>query len=260
MAKRLRSSKIDMSTILTILGGIGVIATAASAIRQTPKAMELIESTEQNKGEKLSISEKVITTLPTYIPTILIGTATLGCVFSANVLNKKKQATMASAYALLEQSYRNFKRETLKTCGERTYNEINRKVAAEESSPVYPYVQGFFSDYSQYLDEDYSEPKLFYDANERRFFYIPFEQLLMAEYHINRIFTTRGYVTLNDFYEYLGLKKSDYGAGVGWAVSDEMEQYWIDFNHRKSTTNDGSPYYVIETSIVASHEALDEWM
>ena len=42
------------STILTCTGGIGVIATTMSAVKATPKALQLIEKAEKEKGEKLS--------------------------------------------------------------------------------------------------------------------------------------------------------------------------------------------------------------
>ena len=38
------------STVLTCLGGIGVVATSIMAIKATPKALELIEEAKKEKG------------------------------------------------------------------------------------------------------------------------------------------------------------------------------------------------------------------
>ena len=99
------------STILTIMGGVGVVATSVMAVKATPKALQLLDKAEQEKGEKLTKLETVKVAAPVYIPTVLIGTSTLICVFGANVLNKHKQASLASAYALIDTSFKEYKKK-----------------------------------------------------------------------------------------------------------------------------------------------------
>ena len=65
-----------------------------------------------------------------------------------------------------------------------------------------------------------------------------------AEYHLNRNFTMRGYATLNEFYEFLGLEETLFGSMMGWAVDDDI--YWIDFNHRKTELEGGLECYIVE--------------
>ena len=48
------------STVLTCLGGIGVVATSIMAIKATPKALELIEEAKAElRAEKLPFAEDV---------------------------------------------------------------------------------------------------------------------------------------------------------------------------------------------------------
>lgn len=89
------------STVLTCLGGIGVVATSIMAIKATPKALELIEEAKKEKGEELSKWETVKVAAPKYIPAMMTGVATIACIFGANVLNKRQQASLISAYASL---------------------------------------------------------------------------------------------------------------------------------------------------------------
>lgn len=257
--KQSKFIKRNSATVLSILGSIGVIATSVSAVKSTPKAIKLIEESERNKGKPLSRVETIKIAAPVYMTTIVTGTATIFCILGSNMLSRRQQATMASAYAFLEQSYSKYKSKVIEHYGEEAHNKIIEEIAAEETLHTYPYVQGFVTNYSQCLEDEYGESHLFYDTNGQRYFRAPLEQLLMAEYHINRIFTTQGSVLLNDFYEYLGLEPTPYGSKVGWAVSDEYEMYWIDFNHRKSTLRDGTVYYLIETSMDATHEAIEDW-
>ena len=45
--------KRNASTILTVLGSIGVVATTITTVKATPKTLRLIEEAETEKGEEL---------------------------------------------------------------------------------------------------------------------------------------------------------------------------------------------------------------
>ena len=57
-----RSSQLFMkrnaSTILTVIGGAGVVSTTVLAIKATPKAITLLDNAEREKGEELTVLEK----------------------------------------------------------------------------------------------------------------------------------------------------------------------------------------------------------
>lgn len=84
--KASRRLKRSTPTILTCLGAFGLVATTVSAVKATPKAMKLIEEVKQTDQHDLSKSEIVCLTWKCYIPTILIGTSTLACIFGATTL------------------------------------------------------------------------------------------------------------------------------------------------------------------------------
>lgn len=83
--------------------------TAVMAVKATPKALRLIEEAEKEKGKKLTKTETVKVAWTPYIPTVLVGASTIACIFGANVLNKRRQAALMSAYALLDSSYKEYK-------------------------------------------------------------------------------------------------------------------------------------------------------
>ena len=64
----------------------------------------MLEEAKEKKGEKLTKWEKVKIAGLTYIPAIATGAATVACIFGSNVISKRKQTTLKSAYALLDNS------------------------------------------------------------------------------------------------------------------------------------------------------------
>ena len=63
--------KRNSSTILTVLGCAGVVATAVLSVKAAPKAKRLLANAELEKGEELTVLEKTETVALTYLPAIL---------------------------------------------------------------------------------------------------------------------------------------------------------------------------------------------
>lgn len=143
--------KSHVSTILTCLGGIGLIATAVTAVKATPKAMVLLEKAKEEKGEPLTKLEVVRTAGPAYIPSVVIGGTTLACIFGANALNKRQQASLISAYAMLENSYKQYKRKVKELYGDEADIQVVEAVAEEEfpeePEPEFPDGKVLFLDF-----------------------------------------------------------------------------------------------------------------
>ena len=248
--------KRNASTILTCVGGAGVVATTVMAVKATPKALTLLEEAKKEKGEDLTKIEKVKTVATTYIPTVVTGAATIACIFGANTLNKRQQAALMSAYALLDNSYKEYKNKLKELYGEETHQDIVNAIAVEKAGDVYVSSECLCTSCDLTIEENDGEPKLFYDEHSNRYFEATIERVITAEYHLNRNFTLRGHVYLNEFYEFIGLETTDYGSVLGWAVNDD-EIYWIDFNHRKVMMEGGLEVYIIETPYGPSYEPWD---
>lgn len=226
------------STILTILGGIGVIGTAVLAVKATPKAMKLVEEAKEEKGEELTKWEIVKVTGPAYIPAGIVGLASVGCIFGANILNKKTQASMASAYALLDQSFKEYKRKVVDVYG----SEADQKVRAEIAKDHYD-----DDDFAVVPEEDDGKI-LFYDQFSHRYFRSTMEDVLKAEYNTNRQLAVNTGVYLNEFYEFLDLAPITAGKELGWSTGILESHYWaswIEFDHEKFETDDGLEGYII---------------
>ena len=246
----------NASTILTCAGAAGVVVTSIMAVKATPKALKYLEQAKEEKGDDLTVGEIVNVAGPVYIPTLLVGASTIVCIFSSNVLNKRHQAMLSSAYMLANNSFKEYKNKLKELYGEETHNNIINSIMVEKAEDMRISSDCFFTSCDLSLEDETGEPVLFYDEHSGRYFEATIEQVITAEYHLNRNFVLRGYVYLNEFYEFLGIEETDYGSVLGWAVNDEM--YWIDFNHRKAVINDDLEVYIIETPYEPSYDFL-EW-
>lgn len=232
MNKLLFKSKMflrsNSSTILTCIGGVGVVATVVTAVKATPKAMALIEEAKEEKGADLTKVETVITAAPAYITTAVLGVSTLACIFGANALNRHQQASMMSAYALLENSYKEFKAKVQELYGEGTVEVVRGEIAKDH-----------------YKDADiqiHDDKQLFYDDFSGRYFESTMENVLNAELQINRMLAQDTGVYLNEFYDLLGIEEIEYGDYMGWSSFALVEMYWwswIEFRHEKVVMDDG---------------------
>lgn len=235
----------NTSTILTCLGGAGVIATSLIAVKATPKALRLIDKAKKDKGRELTKWEKTKTITPSYIPAFIVGAATISSIFGASNLSKRQQASLMSLCALLSNFYKDYKNKLKELYGEEAHYNIMNAIAIERAEDVYINSSYLGSRCNLATEENSSEPVLFYDEYSERFFESSIEQVITAEYHLNRNYILRGSSVLNELYDFLGLEQTEYGSTIGWAPLDDG-MYWIDFNHRKSVAEDGTEFYILE--------------
>lgn len=228
-------------TILSCIGAVGVIATAVLAVKATPKAHNLIlaDSRKRHDGDPYAATktEAVKACWRCYIPAAATGAATIVCIFGANTLNRKQQASLASAYALASRSFNDYKRKVKELYGEEAHRKVMESLMAEQSTKPVITATGFTNS-SLGFDEANEEDRLFYDAISERYFQATISQVLQAEYHLNRNMVLGfGFVTLNMLYDFLGLEHVFEGDTLGWYMSDGL--MWIDFNHAKAMVDDG---------------------
>lgn len=225
--------KRNGSTILTCLGGAGVIATTVTAVKATPKAIRLLQEAERAKNDELTTLEIVQVAGPSYIPAVLIGAGTLACIFGANILNKRQQAALMSAYALLDNTYKEYQKKVEELYGEGSDREIKNEIAKDHYDEEDDYGDGL---------------ELFYDEYSQRYFRSTELFVLKAEYDLNRILSESCGAFLNEFYDLLKIDTVDFGNYLGWSTCELVESYcacWVDFRHTKVEMEDGMECTII---------------
>lgn len=237
----------NSSLILSCASAAGVIATAVLVAKSATKISKI-----QNEREKqMDAKEKIAI----YGPAILVCAGTICCILGANVLNHRRQVSLASAYALMDSSFKKYKSKLKELYGEEAHEHIVDSIAIEKATEKYIACEhlGSYCDLS--IDEN-KRPVLFYEEFSDRLFESTIEQVMSAEYHLNRNYILRGVQVINEFYDFLGLDPIPGGDDIGWVPMDEG-MFWIDFNHRKSRLEDGTEFYIIEMPF-GPIENLDE--
>lgn len=238
--------KKNASTILTCIGAGGMIATVVLAVKATPNAQKKIAGAKIGKRPvpqtvddlmsvfdsppSLTPTETVLVCWKEYAPAMAVGTASLICIFGANLLSRRQQASLISAYAALDQAFREYRDKVLSLAGVETDHAVMNSIREEhkdreEKNPPWEVVQTFYL-------EGYP-----------RFFDMTMEQVARAEYCLNRNFVLRGYATFNEFLHFLGLDDlGEKGEHIGWEsyIGEAFYGYqWIDFDHIHRISDEG---------------------
>lgn len=221
--------------VLSALGAVGVVTTAVMAAKATPKAMERLEIAEAEKRyEELTKLETVLVAGPVYIPAILTGAATIACIFGASIMSHQQQRALTSAYIFLDRSFKEYKDKVNELYGENADREVRASIAKGKLVEVNRSVS----------DEHF----LFYEEHYGQFFERTMLEVQDAEYQLNRKFAQEGEVSLNDFFEFLGLSETEIGDALGWSqemICDFYNPAWIDFEHELVQMEDGMECYII---------------
>ena len=242
MNKTERFLKKNSSTILTIIGSGGVILTTVLAVKATPKALELIKEEEFKQSKHLNKKEIIKVAWKPYIPAIIAGSSTIACIVGANYLNLKNQASIMSAYALLDSSYKEYRNKTKEVYGDDS--EIRKKVIE-----------------SKFDDSVHTNPEetLFFDYQSMRFFESTFEDMLKAEHIFLHNYGINGVTNLNEYYKYVGLEPTEWGNRLGWSTLESHDIYGYEdlaIDYEKVIMSNGLECWNIVFSIEPSDDYL----
>ena len=221
--------------ILTGIGIAGMITTTILAVRATPKALELIEEQKEESVDELSSFEVVKVAWKPYIPAMVTCIASTACLIGASSVNTKRNAALATAYKLSETALSEYRDKVVETIGEKKERIVRDKVAEErvKKNPVSKnevIVTG-------------NGKTLCFDPISGRYFMCSIETIKKAENTLNKqmLHDISGYVSLNEFYDELGLDHTSVGNDLGWNTNQLID---IDFS---SQLNDnGEPSVVLD--------------
>lgn len=242
--------------ILTGIGIAGMITTTVLAVKATPKAMALIDSeiSRKNKelqkeaeknGEsnykqvsKLNAGETVKTTWKCYIPTVVTGAASIACLIGASSVHKKRNTMLATAYKLSESALTEYREKVIETIGEKKEKAIKDEIDKDR-------VKNNPSSNNNIIITGLGET-LCYDYYSDRHFKSDIDKIKKAINEINRQLLNEGSVSLNDFYEEIGLKCTDYGKAAGWVANSNRDLIEL---RASSQLDDGVPCLVVDFNI-----------
>ena len=232
--------------ILTGIGIAGMITSGILAVRATPKALLLIEAKHTELGlehdEKLPPAEAVKATWKCYIPAAVTSLMSIICLVGASSVSARRTAALATAYKLSETALAEYQEKVIEEVGEKKERVIRDKVAEEcvKKDPV--------SNHDVIITG--KGTTLCYDGTFGRYFRSDIDSIKKAINKVNRSVVTDMYVSLNDFYDEIGLSPTKIGDDLGWNLDDGE----IDVDFSSQLAEDGTPCLVIRYTVAPKYD------
>lgn len=231
--------KKNMPTILSIGAAIGVVVSNVLTNKASIKATLKIDEVEKKKHRELTFIEEVKVAAPIYAPSIVVGAATIGCIFGSNFLNKKQLAALAGAMSILQANFKRYREEVVHEVGKEKEEDIWKA----SRTPITKTVSEKESRFA-----DTTGLTFFIDSLTDEGFYTDKATVESAILKLNRklALSPNQTVTLNQFRNDLELHPTNFGNIVGWSKIDMDENdktdEWIDIQLVPFENSEG--YYI----------------
>lgn len=249
LSNAFKSTQVWMSKhspeILTGLGIAGMATTTVLAVKATPKAMKLIDQKKKDMNltseDKLTVPETVKAAWKPYIPAAVTGTMSIACLIGASSVHLRRNTALAAAYHLSETALTEYKEKVVETIGKNKEKAIRDKVDKDRVEKNPP------NDKEVIITGD--GDTLCYDYHSGRYFKTTIDKLKKIENELNSRLLREDYISLNDFYDELGLSFTKMGDDLGWHV----EKGLIEFGFSSQLVND-TPCIVLNYNIAPQHD------
>lgn len=228
---------------LTVIGIVGTGATAFLTGRAAYQSHDLLHDAHELKRletrdtyAQLTPREKVQTVWQLYVPAVGVGCLTVGCIFFSNRISAKRLAALASAYAITDKAYDEYKDKVEELFGKKKEEEVRAAVAQDNTTR------------HQVGDEEYEKATggavRCQDAWSKRYFWSDMETIKAVQNSINHQILNYGYATLADFYSELRLEATKEAHDIGWNSDKLME---ITFT--STLDNESRPVLVMDFAV-----------
>lgn len=234
VAKRLEKYIVKRSPeILMAMGISGFFVAGVTAVRQTPKALRLIDQKEMDEDRRLNKLEVIQTTWKCYAGPIVTSIISAGCIIGSNRIGSRRHTALVAAYTISETALKEYQEKAVEVVGKKKEQEIRDAVAKEKilSNPVC----------SKEIISTGKGDTLFFEPLSGRYFISDVESIRRAVNELNREMLNDMYISLNEFYYALHLHETQMGESVGWNI----EKGLIELDFSSQLTEEMKPCIVI---------------
>ena len=271
--------------ILMVAGVIGTVAGAVMACKETLELEDVLDECKQEKMEleeqyamceeysedalkkdqvKLTIKQaaKIV---KLYAPSVIMEVTSIGVIFASNDIMRKRNASMAAAYATLNSMYKRYRQNVIESYGEEVDKDMRFGVKHEKVTEIdedgnkvkidarivdLDNTALAISDYSRFFQAGCKG----FDASSGRYNLL---YLKGIQAMFNNKLIADGYVMLNDVYRELGFDTIPEGWSIGWVYdeSNPIGDNYIDFglyearNKNQRAVNDWEPVILMDFNV-----------
>lgn len=271
--------------ILMVAGVIGTVAGAVMACKET---LELGDVLDECKHEKMELEEQyamceeysedtlkkdqvkltikqAAKIVKLYAPSVIMEVTSIGVIFASNDIMRKRNASMAAAYATLNSMYKRYRQNVIESYGEEVDKDMRFGVKHEKVTEIdedgnkvkvdarivdLDNTALAISDYSRFFQSGCKG----FDASSGRYNLL---YLKGIQAMFNNKLIADGYVMLNDVYRELGFDTIPEGWSIGWVYdeSNPIGDNYIDFglyearNKNQRAVNDWEPVILMDFNV-----------
>lgn len=228
---------IDNSpSILTAIAVTGTVTTAVLAGQASFKAKDLIDNEELTMGNdgygygNLTDRQKVEMVWHLYIPAAGTALLTVACIVGANRVGNRRAAAMAAAYSISEKAFAEYQDKVVEKIGANKERVVRDEIAQDQvkragNSEIVIMGGG---------------DVLCFESFTSRYFTSNMETLKKAQNDTNYQIINDFYASLTDFYNRIGLGKTDVSDDLGWTPERQL-----DLEFSTVLAEDGRPCLVL---------------
>lgn len=271
--------------ILMVAGVIGTVAGAVMACKETLELEDVLDECKQEKMEleeqyamceeysedalkkdqvKLTIKQAV-KIVKLYAPSVIMEATSIGVIFASNDIMRKRNASMAAAYATLNSMYKRYRQNVIESYGEEVDKDMRFGVKHEKVTEIdedgnkvkvdarivdLDNTALAISDYSRFFQMGCKG----FDASSGRYNLL---YLKGIQAMFNNKLIADGYVMLNDVYRELGFDTIPEGWSIGWVYDEEnpIGDNYIDFglyearNKNQRAVNGWEPVILMDFNV-----------
>lgn len=229
----------NSTTILTGLAVTGVATTVISGVTATVKAVRKLQQDDIIDANLYLYDDRkakdiVKSVWPLYVPTAVIGSLTMACIFGSHTISNRKAAALAGLYTTAEKTLKEYQSKVIDKVGEKKEKAIQEELAKDavsNSKGAEIYMTG-------------NGDSLCYDILSGRYFTSNIEFLRKAQNDFNRDLINDMWGTLNDFYDRINISGIKIGDDIGWNV-DRM----LSLKFTGALTEENKPCIVVDHEV-----------
>lgn len=202
--------KTNAPEILAALSVSGVITTAYLASKASFKSAGHLSEEPPN----LSTKEKAQIVWKEYIPAGISGALTIGCIIASTELTGNRTAAAVAAYSLTERAFSEYRGKVVEQVGKGKEQKIRDEIAQDKVTRIGS---------REVVVNNVSGHVLCSELYSGRYFRSDMEALRKAQNDINASVISHTYVSLDEFYDLIGLSRTSNSSHLGWDSDRMME-------------------------------------
>jgi hypothetical protein len=233
-------------TILIVGAIVGVGTTVVLAFKASPKADEILKRKKEEldalpeddkEGRRAVLKEFVKEELPVLAPVLISAGLTVVAIVSAHSIHARRQAALALAYNLSEQSFKEYKEKAKEALGPKKEQAIRDEINHDKvvNNPL---------DEKRVYETGHGNI-LWYDPYSGRYFRASVDFIQKVENCLNKKLILEMYASVNDFYELVGLDTAKLADLLGWNIDSGH----VEIGHTVLDSPYDEPCYVLDYQV-----------